>query len=107
MHCFARYSYTFFSLMQSSSQNRRRSTLPADLADVDGRQGRFHGCPRRCKPHPAALVLRQSGVRQESTRAGRQRLGYYIAVPPDPTDEEMKGVWATLRELTQDAAGPK
>ncbi len=25
---------------------------------------------------------------------------YYIAVPPDPTDEEMVGVWATLRKLT-------
>ena len=26
---------------------------------------------------------------------------YYVAVPPDPTDEEMKGVWATLRGLTK------
>jgi hypothetical protein len=25
---------------------------------------------------------------------------YYIAVPPDPTDEEMEGIWATLRKLT-------
>ena len=32
---------------------------------------------------------------------------YYIAVPPDPTEKEMEGVWATLRGLTQDAAGPK
>jgi hypothetical protein len=35
----------------------------------------------------------------------REALGidedYFIAVPPDPTDEEMKGVWATLRGLTQ------
>ncbi len=33
--------------------------------------------------------------------------GYYVAVPPDPTDEEMKCVWAKLRGLTQEAAGPK
>ena len=26
---------------------------------------------------------------------------YYVAVPPDPTDEEMEGVWATLRGLTR------
>jgi len=26
---------------------------------------------------------------------------YYVTVPPDPTDEEMEGVWATLRGLTQ------
>jgi hypothetical protein len=26
---------------------------------------------------------------------------YYVAVPPDPTDEEMEGVWATLRGLTK------
>ncbi len=26
---------------------------------------------------------------------------YYVALPPDPTDEEMKGVWATLRRLTK------
>ena len=31
---------------------------------------------------------------------------HYVAVPPDPTDEEMVGVRATLRALTQDAAGP-
>ncbi len=33
-------------------------------------------------------------------RAVKELLGidedYYVAVPPDPTDEEMKGVWATL-----------
>jgi hypothetical protein len=29
---------------------------------------------------------------------------YYIAVPPDPTDEEMEGVWATLRKLTGDGS---
>jgi hypothetical protein len=38
-------------------------------------------------------------------RAVKEVLGidedYYIAVPPDPTDEEMEGVWATLRELTK------
>jgi len=32
---------------------------------------------------------------------------YYVAVPPDPTDEEMKSVWATLRGLTREAAGPE
>jgi hypothetical protein len=26
---------------------------------------------------------------------------YYVAVPPDPTDDEMEGIWATLRALTQ------
>ena len=31
---------------------------------------------------------------------------YYVSVPPDPPDEEMKGVWAALRGLTQDMAGP-
>ncbi len=25
---------------------------------------------------------------------------YYVAVPPDPTDDEMECVWATLRGLT-------
>jgi hypothetical protein len=25
---------------------------------------------------------------------------YYVAVPPDPSDEEMEGIWATLRRLT-------
>ena len=38
-------------------------------------------------------------------RAVKELLGidedYYVAVPPDPTDEEMKGVWATLRGLTK------
>ncbi|MEI8371278.1 MAG: hypothetical protein WCJ35_00425 [Planctomycetota bacterium] len=38
-------------------------------------------------------------------RAVKELLGidedYYIAVPPDPTEEEMKGVWATLRGLTK------
>ena len=38
-------------------------------------------------------------------RAVKELLGidedYYIAVPPDPTDEEMKGVWATLRGLAK------
>ena len=28
---------------------------------------------------------------------------YCVAVPPDPTDEEMEGVWATLRGLTRQA----
>jgi hypothetical protein len=31
---------------------------------------------------------------------------YYVAVPPDPTEKEMGGVWATLRGLTQDTAEP-
>ena len=26
---------------------------------------------------------------------------YYVTVPPDPTDEEMEGIWATLRGLTK------
>jgi len=38
-------------------------------------------------------------------RAVKELLGidedYYIAVPPDPTEEEMKGVWVTLRGLTK------
>ena len=29
---------------------------------------------------------------------------YYIAVPPDPTDEEMEGIWASLRRLTSDGS---
>ncbi len=36
----------------------------------------------------------------KASRAVKEVLGidedYYVAVPPDPTDEEMKGVWATL-----------
>jgi hypothetical protein len=40
----------------------------------------------------------------EASRAVKKLLGidqdYYIAIPPDPTDEEMNRVWATLRELT-------
>ena len=32
---------------------------------------------------------------------------YYVTVPPDPTEEEMEGTWATLRGLTQDKAGPQ
>lgn len=26
---------------------------------------------------------------------------YYVAAPPDPTDDEMEGVWATLRGLAK------
>ncbi len=41
----------------------------------------------------------------KASRAVKKLLGidedYYIAVPPDPTDEEMKRVWATLRGLTK------
>jgi hypothetical protein len=37
-------------------------------------------------------------------RAVKELMGidedYYVAVPPDPTDEEMEGVWPTLRGLT-------
>ena len=47
----------------------------------------------------------------EASGAVKKLLGidedYYIAVPPDPTDEEMEGVWATLRKLTQGTAGPE
>ena len=47
----------------------------------------------------------------KASRAVKKLLGidedYYVAVPPDPTDEEMKGVWATLRGLTRDTPGPK
>ena len=47
----------------------------------------------------------------KASRAVKGLLGidedYYVAVPPDPTDEEMKGVWATLRGLTREAAGPE
>ena len=32
---------------------------------------------------------------------------YYVAVPPDPTDEEMEAILAKLRALTQNTAGPK
>jgi hypothetical protein len=32
---------------------------------------------------------------------------YYVAVPPDPTEKEMGRIRATLRKLTQDAAGRK
>jgi hypothetical protein len=31
---------------------------------------------------------------------------YYVTVPPDPTDEEMAAVEATLRRLTRDTAEP-
>ncbi len=38
-------------------------------------------------------------------RAVKELLGidadYYVAVPPDPTEGEMEGVWATLRGLTR------
>jgi hypothetical protein len=41
----------------------------------------------------------------KASQAVKELLGidedYYIAVPPDPTDEEMKVVWATLRELVR------
>jgi hypothetical protein len=40
----------------------------------------------------------------KASQAVKKLLGidedYYIAVPPDPIDEEMEGVWATLRNLT-------
>ena len=46
----------------------------------------------------------------KASRAVKKLLGidedYYIAVPPDPTEEEMEGVWATLRRLTQGTVGP-
>jgi hypothetical protein len=47
----------------------------------------------------------------KASQAVKEVLGidedYYVAVPPDPTDEDMEGVWATLRSLTRDAAEPK
>lgn len=46
-----------------------------------------------------------------ASRAVKKMLGidedYYIAVPPDPTDDEMEGILATLRGLTGDGAEPK
>ncbi len=40
----------------------------------------------------------------KASRALKKLLGieedYYVAVPPDPSAEEMERVWATLRELT-------
>jgi len=39
----------------------------------------------------------------KASRAVKKLLGidedYYVAVPPDPSAEEMERVWATLREL--------
>jgi hypothetical protein len=32
---------------------------------------------------------------------------YYVAVPPDPTDEEMEGIWKTLHELTRNTEEPR
>jgi hypothetical protein len=32
---------------------------------------------------------------------------YYVALPPDPAEEEMEGILVTLRGLSRDAAGPK
>jgi hypothetical protein len=50
-------------------------------------------------------------VDPEIGRAVKELLGidkdYYVAVPPDPTDEEMKGVWKTLRELTPNTEEPR
>ncbi|MGO9108542.1 MAG: hypothetical protein ACLP9L_04850 [Thermoguttaceae bacterium] len=44
-------------------------------------------------------------VDPKAGRAVKEMLGidedYYVAVPPDPTDEEMKAVWTTLRGLTR------
>ena len=44
-------------------------------------------------------------VDPKASRAVKKLMGidedYYIAVPPDPTEEEMEGIWATLRELTK------
>lgn len=41
----------------------------------------------------------------KASRAVKKLLGidedYYVAVPPDPTEEEMEGIWAMLRELTR------
>jgi hypothetical protein len=43
-------------------------------------------------------------VDPQASRGVKKLMGidedYYIAVPPDPTEEEMEGVWATLRGLT-------
>ena len=40
----------------------------------------------------------------KASQAVKKLLGidedYYVAVPPDPTQEEMEGIWATLRRLT-------
>jgi len=44
----------------------------------------------------------------KASRAVKKLLGidedYYVAVPPDPTDLEMEGIWAMLRGLTQNAS---
>jgi hypothetical protein len=46
----------------------------------------------------------------QANRVVKKLLGidedYYVAVPPDPTDEEMAAVEATLRRLTRDTAEP-
>ena len=32
--------------------------------------------------------------------------GYYVAVPPDPTEKEMEGINAALRVMTRDTPKP-
>jgi hypothetical protein len=43
----------------------------------------------------------------KASRAVKRLLGiddeYYVAVPPDPSEEEVEGIWATLRDLTRDS----
>ena len=43
-----------------------------------------------------------------ASRAVKELMGideeYYIAVPPDPNDKEMEGIWATLQGLTKDGS---
>jgi hypothetical protein len=50
-------------------------------------------------------------VDPEIGRGVKELLGidkdYYVAVPPDPTDEEMEGIWKTLHELTRNTEEPR
>jgi hypothetical protein len=43
----------------------------------------------------------------KASRAVKKLLGiddeYYVAVPPDPSEKEVEGIWATLRDLTRDS----
>ena len=70
-----------------------RSLADAVLWDEDWRDAEEH---LDANPQANRVVKKLLGINKD----------YYVAVSPDPTEEEMEGIRATLRALTRDTSEP-
>ncbi len=102
-----RISPSWQELVLAASQEKQfEGLLDPESADMDGwevligsladgvlwdEDWKEAGAQRDADPTAGRAVKEVLGIDED----------YFIAVPPDPTDEEMKGVWATLRGLTK------